>query len=334
MNLNKRIDYFRTTIEWLPNNHPLIKLLKDDNTPFSKNIDNMLSSARNCWNSKIHLYGINSVYQRVNSPIGNMLYPTTVVEYVVCDDSVPYGNDVMLNWRLLEPIKVIDHPYCDLNMMIPGLNFSGDTVDSDMVATIIINVPMLIAQYRLWMEYEFKSTGLTDGDAPRAFLSRYPITNVIRSHLDIVIRNRIIALYHNKQLPAFRQIRTGVAVINNVSDYVDRSLKHCVGIIKNGAYSFRELNSFIPQISNGSIAETLQLPQMSYTRQCRWVYDGSRLRWLTFLLQYNNDKNVQKNITEIEFIRRRLRYMKNDREILDGYGNRMDAFNKLEELLR
>lgn len=333
-NVNKRVDYFRTTTEWLENNHPLIKLLKDDNTMFSKNIDNMLNSARNFWNTRMHHYGINSVFNKVSNPPSNMLYPTTIREYVVSDDSIPYGNDVMLNWRLLEPIKIIDHPYCDLNLCIPGLRFIGESLDKEMSATIIINVPMLVAQYKLWLEYEFKSTGLTIDNAPRAFLSRYPITNTLRSHLDIVIRNRLIAHYDGKSLPAFRQIKTGVAVVNDVSNYVDRSLKHCVQILKDGMFNFREMNSFIPQVSCSSVAESLQLPQMSYTRQCRWVYDGSRLRWLAFLLRYNNDKNIQKNIADIEFIKRRIKNMQTDREMMDGFNPRPHVYQELESLLR
>lgn len=331
--LNKLARYFRESSEWVLNTHPLVKLLKSDNTPLYQNADTTLEVARNRWLEDAELFGISTPYRRMTNVPNNIAYPNNINEYLVMDDSIPLGNEIKYNWKLLEPIKVLDHPYCDLNLGIPNSRYTGENVFGNKTY-ICINIPVLILQYRLWQHYEAERNGI-DPESPHMFLSRYPLFNIVNSHMDIVLRNRFIQHYNQVEPTAFKSLRVGGVAVNNTSHYVDRALLHAVKIISSGSFTFNEINQQIPQLSMGNVAQTLILPEMTYTRSVRWVYDASRLSWLNFLAQYQNDHGNEKNRQDIEFMKRRIKTLRNDREFYDNIGIGVDTtYGKLSSLLQ
>lgn len=330
--LNKLARYFRDSSEWILNTHALVKLLKSDTTPLYDNADTTLEIARNRWLEDAELFGISTPYRRVTSVPNNIAYPNNINEYLVLDDSIPLGNEIKTRWQYLEPIRVLDHPYADLNLSIPNSRFIGDPVNGNK-AYICINIPVLILQYRLWQKYEADRNGL-EIDNPQIFLARYPLFNIVNSHMDIVLRNRFILHYNQVEPAPFKRLRVGGVAVNDTSHYVDRALLHAVKIVTSGKLAFTELNQQIPQLSYANVAQTLILPEMSYTRSVRWVYDASRLNWLTFLAQYHQDHGTDKNRDDLDYLRRRIRAMKSDREFYEAFGIGADtAYSKLSSLL-
>lgn len=330
--INKVVRHFRQAREWLPNTNPLVKILNADHTPLYENADHTIEAARNRWLKDAETFGINTPFRKANYMPDNIAYPNNVREYVAMDDSIPYGNEVKIKWQTLEPIRVLDHPYHDLNLALPNGKFQGDKSLEDSVF-LSINIPLLILQYRLWQKHEALKTGI-DPESPHVFLVRYPLTTIMNSHMDIVLRNRFINFYYGIEPTKFRTIRQGGVAVNDCSNFVDRSLRECVTIVTSTDMRFFELNQQIPQLSDTSVANTLVLPDMSYTRALRWVYDASRINWLAFLVRYNNDRNMSKNKAEIDFMRRRFVLMSNDKEFQTAVGlNAESHYSKLRSLL-
>lgn len=331
--LGKLARYFRESSEWILNTHPLVKLLKSDNTPLYDNADNTLEAARSRWLGDAELFGISTPYRRATHVPNNIAYPNNVHEYLVLDDSIPLGNEIKLQWQRLEPIRVLDHPYADLNLGIPNSRFIGDPVNGNR-AYICINIPVLILQYRLWQKYEAERNSIP-ADSPQIFLSRYPLFNIVNSHMDIVLRNRFIQHYNQVDPAPFKRLRVGGVAVNDTSHYVDRSLLAAVNIISSGNYTFDAINQQIPQLSYANVAQTLILPEMSYTRSVRWVYDASRLNWLAFLVEYNIAHGTDKNREDVDTMRRRIKAMKNDREFYETFGIGTEtAYARLSSLLQ
>lgn len=330
--LNKLSRYFRDTSQWVKNNHPLVKLLKEDDTMLYENADNTIEIARDTWLSKAEMFGISTPYRSVSHVTNNICYPQNVCEYLVMDDSIPLGSDAKFNWHNLEPIRILDHPYDDLNMSIPNGKFIG-TPKRGKNVFIAINIPILILQYRLWQKYEAERNGI-DPESPHIFLSRYPLFNVVNSHMDIVLRNRFIAHYLDLTLEPFKQVRSGGVAINDVSNYVDRSLLSAVTNICKGRYTLEEVNLHVPQLTVNNVADSLLLPEMTYTRSVRWAYDASRINWLEFLVQYNQDHPSEKNRNYLDYMRRRIRSMRNNKEFIESIGIGSDTtYGKLCNLL-
>ncbi len=330
--LGKLARYFRESSEWILNTHPLVKLLKSDTTPLYENADNTLEAARSRWLSDAEMFGISTPYRRANHVPNNIAYPNNINEYVALDDSIPLGSEIKTKWQHLEPIRVLDHPYADLNLGIPNSRFIGDPVNGNK-AYICINIPVLILQYRMWQKYEAERTGI-EVDAPHIFLSRYPLFNLVNSHMDVVIRNRFIQHYNQQEPAPFKRLRVGGVAVNDTSHYVDRSLLALVKILTSGKYTFNEINQQVPQLSFTNVSQTLILPEMTYTRSIRWVYDASRLNWLSFLAEYHQTHGTDKNREDIDTIRRRLKEMRTDREFYDTFGIGADtAYAKLSSLV-
>lgn len=331
--INKVVRYFRGAREWLPNNNLLVKILKADHTPLYSNADYTIEAARDRWLRDAELYGINTPLRKASYLPENMIYPQNVKEYVAMDDSIPYGNDVKINWKKLEPIKVLDHPYADLNLSIPNGKFIGDPING-MNVFLSINIPLLVLQYRLWQSIEAKQEGI-DPDQPAVFLVRYPLTTIINSHMDVVLRNRFMNFYNGREPRPFKVIRQGGVVVNDTSNFVDRSLRECVKLISSKDLNFAGLNQIIPMLSYDNLAQALILPDMSYTRTLRWVYDASRINWYSFLVQYNNDRKMSKNNDVIDHMRRRIRMMDNDKEFKEAVGyDAENAYSRLRSLLQ
>lgn len=330
--LNKMVDYFRQSSEWIKNHHPLVKLLKNDSTPLYSNADYTLEAARNYWIENAGLFGISTPYRKASYAPENIAYPSNTIEYLVMDDSIPMGNEVKLKWKTLEPIRVLDHPYSDLDLSIPNGKFVGKQTNGQR-AYICINIPVLVLQYRLWQKYEAERGGL-EPDSPSIFLARYPLVNIINSHMDVVIRNRLINMYHQIDPADFNRIRQGGVAVNDTSHYVDRTLRECIKVITSADMSFNELNLQVPQLSYNNVAQSLILPEMTYTRSVRWVYDASRIKWLSFLVEYNNDRRIFKNNPTLDYLRRRLRQMSNDKEFGEAVGLSSEGiFTRLRDML-
>lgn len=330
--INKLVRYFRESSEWVKNTNTLVKILKSDNTQLYDNTDYTLEAARDRWLKDAETFGINTPYRRANYMPDNVAYPNNVKEYIAMDDSIPYGSEVKIKWRDLEPIKVLDHPYHDLNLSIPNGKFQGEKSLVDSVF-LSINIPLLVLQYRLWQRYEAERLNI-DPDNPAMFLARYPLVNIMNTHMDIVLRNRFINFYYGIEPLPFKVLRQGGVVVNDTSNFVDRSLREAVKIISSKDLRFFELNQQIPQLSTANVAQSLVLPDMSYTRAIRWVYDASRINWLSFLVKYNNDRGLMSNNSELDYMRRRFRIMANDKEFQSAVGlNAESHYSKLRSLL-
>lgn len=330
--LNKVADYYHEAADWLPNHHPLVKILKDDHSMLYEDANNTFIDARNRWLRDANMYGINTVYRRAASTIGNIAYPRNIKEILVMDDSTMDVNQAKLTWKDLAPIKVLDHPYSDLALCIPNGNYQNPNGISG-VAFITINIPLLILQYRLWQKYEAERNGF-DKDNPAIFLVRYPLFNIINSHMDVIIRNRFMKFYQKQEPDKFYKAYQGGVVVNDTSNMVDRALRHCADIVRKTPMRFVELHQQIPQLSVDNLQNSLILPDMSFTRTVRWVYDASRVNWYCFLLQYNEELKNSKNIAEIEHMRRRVKLMINDKEFTEAFGiNSENHYHRLKSLL-
>ena len=330
--INKLVRYYREARERVTNNNPLVKLLKADSTPLYANADYTIELARNRWLKDAELYGINTPFRKASYLPDNIAYPNNVKEYVAMDDSIPYGNEVKINWKQLGPIKVIDHPYADLNLSVPNGRFQGEPIYGNSIF-LSINIPMLVLQYRLWQKHEAEPQNL-DVEDPAVFLVRYPLMNLMNSHMDLVLRNRFLNFYYGREPEQFKVLRQGGVAVNDTSNFVDRSLRECVKVITSKDLNFFELNQQVPQLSYANMAQSLVLPDMSYTRTVRWVYDASRITWYCFLVDYNNTRRMSKNNDAIDHMRRRLRSMDNDREFQEAVGfNAESAYGRLRSLI-
>lgn len=307
--LAKLEPHYRNTATPLHNSHTLVKILLTLNTPMLANRLRMADLVRQEVNSKLSNYGLISSITKGRVPDQPQFYNNNVTEFIIYDDSDFDEDDTVVNWESAEPIRVLHHPFNDVTLQIPNGKYMANNVQG--FAVISVNIAMLLLQYRAWQEW-YVSQGLPLQTC-HYFLSRYPVFNMVKSHTDIVIRNRACDLFNKRPLAAFSRVHP--VAINDYSSTIDRSLSTIMGYLDRGTYEFGKIVEIMPAIFKHNQAQVLPLPDIAPTRYVRWLMDLTRAPLLNFLIQYNQSKPNYRNLEDLIQVRRRLIEIRNDREI-------------------
>lgn len=137
----------------------------------------------------------------VGRPVSPSMFYGTGVTDIVLGVSEPFDlTNIEERWQDLQPIRVISHPLTDLWAHVPDGKFSSQDKG---VAVVVINIPMLALQYRMWRRWE---RGTFAQESPRTlaqFLMAHPLPNMLYSHLDVALFNRALAMTFNIPLPRY-----------------------------------------------------------------------------------------------------------------------------------
>lgn len=207
-------------------------------------------------------------------------------------------------WRDLAAVRVLRHPISDLSMSLPdGKANSTDTG----IAVIAINVPLLAIQYRAWWKEEYYLSQLYN-ESPHSimqFIHMYVLPNMLPSHLDYVLFNRISNLSQGSaQGEAKRKHPFYVTDFSQRIDQVQttmltnlaRMTKDFVGILHN-----------IPAVTAPDMNVVMRLPGMAPTRQVMWALGIARFPTLDFLTRISLRGGFTKNGQEVNQIRQTFR---------------------------
>ncbi len=236
------------------------------------------------------------------------------------------------NWQYLQPVQVLRHPRSDLTLNIPDGSQTG--IETGM-AVIAVNVPMLAVQYRSFRKAEIEIAA--DQESQRSimqFLHMYPLTNMLYTHLDQVVFNRINNLRLGKPMGITKKPHSFF-----LTDYGPRMNRIQSAILKsleNVGKDFRGILRTVPGVIDPSMDEAMRLPDTAPTRQVLWGLVISRLPALGFLMEISKGSPDIRNRQEVNRILRSVRLYRNEnlmrqmlprdlyvdiqREILDAVG--------------
>lgn len=218
--------------------------------------------------------------------------------------------DFALRWRSYSPIRVLSHPFTDLNLQVPDgrHNFPGQGM-----AVVSINVPMLAAQYRHW---RLERKDIEERQSPRTigqFLMEVPLPNMLHSHVDVVLMNRMIAHYFN--VPLSPDTRAHPFFLPDYSAAVDDVLTKYLAVCASRRYDFTGILAHFPTVSNSNYLEVIRLPALAYTRQIQWAIVLSRLTLTYFLVHSNSAWRNERNRAYLNYLRRYFQLMDYNRTL-------------------
>ncbi len=301
-NLETVTEYYRRSPFAVKSQHFLVRLLHAITTPKSQELlryyDNVDASCLNI----AQTLGMTSAISKGHLWNG-VFYGKGNVEILIADNA-PFdpikAND---NWETLEPIKVLRHPRSDLNLNIPNGFNSG--IENG-VCVILINIPMLAIQYRAWRRGENQKSymTMTNERSIMQFLHMYPLTNMIHSHLDYALFNRINNLANGYPM--------GEATLKHPFYLIDYSkelnLFHekTLESLRDTSKGFYDTLRTVPAISSDSMVDVMRLPDIAGTRQVVWALVLARLPALLFLFGMAKQHPSVKNGMEVNTVRRRL----------------------------
>lgn len=214
------------------------------------------------------------------------------------------------HWQELTPIRVLRHPRSDLGLTL--LNGKKGGIE-DGIAVIAINIPMLAIQYRSFWLRE-KRLAEEYGESPRGigmFVHMYALPNMLPSHLDYVVFNRI----NNLLTGAPMGVATGKPpfYLTDFSSKINATQKTMLEQLTKQSKNFIATLFNLGAVTRLNMKEVMEVPDLAPTRQILWALALSRLPMMDFLTRFGTEAGFAKNGQEINRMRQAIRRYDNDK---------------------
>ncbi len=194
------------------------------------------------------------------------------------------------NWRQYDPIRVLHHPCSDLALTVPDGRVTQSLTGYSVIA---INVPMLAAQYYMWRherrEIERRESPRTTGQ----FLMEVPLPNMLYTHVEIALLNRMMNLYFDRPNTNIRNSHP--FALPDYSAAIDQVLANFLRVVVPRKLDFDSLISAFPTVWHRDFHEVIQLPDMAYTHQMQWAVMLARMDLVRWLVRQNHEQQGDRN---------------------------------------
>lgn len=306
--IQKVVAYYRNHVTQVDNRHLVVRILLSLAVSMRRDPQNYADvvsdfTAQLC--GMLHITGSLN-YGRVFSP--GVFYGPNCTEIIVSDDTEFDAVQAARDWQQLKPIRVVRHPFTDLNYArCDGRYQSKETG----VAVIAINIPMLAIQYREWFIQEYKRDPKGIHHRTHQFVSMFPLTNMLESHLDLCLFNRMSALYRGDDVAPYQKAHPFYVI--DYTPKVDDVLQKELTILQRRPLTFGQIVESVPAISVPTLLDVMRLPSVIPTRQVKWALLIARLPLIRFLVQLNYDADNPKNQAYLNRLKIQLHAARTDR---------------------
>lgn len=202
--------------------------------------------------------------------------------YIAHEARFDYRN-AYENWERAVAVESLTHPFTDLALDLPnGLNRSNEKG----LAVIAINVPMLLIQYRGFLDEQDRRAKENDNYArltPYQFIHRYVLPGMVHSHLDAALINRYNALLYDEPINDRRPNHS--FFITDWGKRVGEYQRDVIELISTRTLNISEILHSLPLATAYSGFEYAPLPQMLGTRQVNWALMLARLPLMELVLK-------------------------------------------------
>jgi hypothetical protein len=305
--VQKVVDYYQENVTSVPNEHLLVKLLLNLNVSMKREPQNYVDTVAEVGQQTCSMLRIATAanYGRVFSP--GVFYGKSVTEIIIAHDTEFNVNEALVNWRELRPIQVLRHPFTDINLARPVGKYGTEEAG---IAVIAINLPMLAIQWRGWWGEERQPDPSVPARRTHHFVSMYPLTNMLYSHVDMAIFNRMLNLYMLDDVAPFKRVHP--FYVYDYTDRLDEYLDKEIELLRNKPMTFDHTVSAIPAIFSPDLRRVVKLPDVVPTRQIVWALLIARIPLIRFLVQLNAFTENKRNQGYLNRIKRDLQRMRND----------------------
>jgi hypothetical protein len=303
-NLGKVIGYYRRAPMTVPSDHFLIRLLQSitvsKHLPIERYYDNVDG-----------LFSLNlGMALKMTSSISTghlfkgTFYGPGCDEILIAHTADFDAKAGEKNWENLRAVRVLRHPRSDLELLLPDGTKTGV---EEGLAVVAINVPMLAVQYRsFWLREEY----LADlyGESPRGineFVHMYVLPNMLPSHLDYVLFNRINNLARGAPMGA--PLKKHPFYLTDFTQKLNATQTMLLDNLGKVTKSFGETLFNIPAIEQPTMQQVMTVPAMAPTRQVIWALGIARFPAIDFLTRTALEGGITKNGQEINRLRQTIR---------------------------
>jgi hypothetical protein len=302
------VSYFNNRTYYIKNTHLLVRILNLYTIPLDYTLDRYAETAasRSPYISKQFNFTSDINYGRFHD---GPFYGEGNQELILSVDDYfdPYSE--IKNWKTIQAVTVLHHSISDLSLILPN-GFKNST-DSGL-AVIGINLPLLLLQYRGFLEDQtLKSlTGTAPLLSSNHFVYMYVLPNMLASHVDLVILNRLMNIYYGA--PMGSGLKKYPFQVVDYSSKVDNVLKKVLKNITDVNKPYYSSLKTIPAIFGEDMQDSLLMPDLVRTRQVWWALLLTRLNVIKFLIEIGGHKGRVSNISYINKFRIDIKRLLND----------------------
>jgi hypothetical protein len=291
-NLDRVLTYYRDNPMTVRSEHLLIRLLQSLNIPLSLPLDRYMANVENiALNLSMVFKMTSSIYR--GQFFENVFYGGNYELLIASDASFDF-YEANKRWELLSPVTVLRNNVTSLDMRLPDGSVT-DTAGG--ISVMLINIPMLALQYRAWMLRE-QAYAEKSGNGTRAetmFIHGYVLPNMLGTHLDQVIFNRMLRRL-NGGTPDGPVAQAHPFVLTDYSDRLDTAQEQLLSILQRSQHlNFGQMLQAIPEVHKATLLQAMHLPDLAPTFQLMWALSIARLPCLEFLFEMAPGGPTQKN---------------------------------------
>lgn len=286
--------YYHNRVYAVKNQHLLVRLLNNLTTPMAYELEQYVrvTDTRAIYMSKS--LGFTSPLSK-GEVFNGVFYGPGVSEYIIYNDDYFNPIDAHNDWRNICAVKVLDHPKTDLGILLPnGRSMSY----GEGIAVISININLLAVQYRAFCLDQYRRTTETGSMLGAThFIHMYVLPNMLYSHVDIAIINRLMALYYGA--PIAKPVLKHAFSVHDYTNKVDNVLIKVINNLQAAPMPYVDMLRDIPSISQVNMLDTLILPEVAETMQIHWLIILTRLRYFKFLADIGGAEGVRRNSSDV-----------------------------------
>jgi hypothetical protein len=307
-NLDQVMRFYRNNPMAVQSSHFLVRLLHSINIPQSQLLERYFSNVDAAsLNISMALKMTSSIFR--GEIFNGVFYGPGNSEILIAHSESFDIFAANRNWESLIPVKVLRHPRSDLALNIPD---GTNTGSENGIAVISINIPMLAIQYRAFRLNEILKTDDEFGTQKSImqFIHMYVLPNMLYSHLDYALFNRIDNLRKGAPLGESRKNHSFP-----MPDFAQKSNRVQTEILFKLAQVGRDFTGIlrtVPTVTSDDMEQLFLVPDMASTRQVIWALVIARLPALVFLFRLLQEGPRRRNQNEVNQVMRDMLRYKSD----------------------
>lgn len=298
LSLGTVIGYYRKNPTAVRSSHFLVRLIQSISVPRSHNLERYFANVDAIsLNTSMALKMTSSIFR--GTMFDGVFYGEGTKEVLIAHTEYFDIFEANRNWQNLCPVRVLSHPMTDTGLNIPDGRKTGV---EDGIAVVAINISMLMIQYRAFRRNEWLVRGQFGENemSVMQFIRMYVLPNMLFSHLDVVLFNRIANTARGAPL-GMSKARHSFHLI----DYDDKIDTVHEKILKDLTQNYRDFTTImrtVPMVTKENMESLMRLPRMASTNQVDWALSICRLSALAFLFRASKGGPNTRNRSEVNDI--------------------------------
>lgn len=329
-NLQTVKDYYKIRPFAVRSNHYLARILNNLGVSYNLNLDRFsdIADARAATIS-MGFKMTSSIYR--GSVFKDVFYGGSVSEVFVLDEEYFDPYETYKDWMNTSAVKVLMHPMSDLNLLIPNGKYVGDETG---VAVISINIAKLAVQFKAFLDRESKKF-YENNESPKTvaqFIHMFVLPNMVDSHLDIALFNRVYNLVTNK--PMGTAGRNHSFYLTDYSKIVDDVYGGVIDHFRTSDKRYKVMLKSFPCIEQGNFEHLMKLPDNAPTRQVIWSHVVARIKVLEMMVKLSPNQGNALNRSDNNQFLRDFKLYENDKALsgLLNTGLYFDLLKSVEQI--